>query len=173
MSFERRHIVIPLRVQSLALSLVIVATFVSGCVVRGTAKIPFAHAHEPFRGADYTTTYLTPQSVPVMFKMDGKRNVFAAQRGHIPSLDKNVTVFYFKPRQSKLTDSSLNAQVADIWVRYKNELLKGDLDLLILRCMPHNPTMITYNYVYAKNGKGKWLRLQDEDYLNRIVQSQV
>ena len=173
MRCEHRKFALRALEQTLVLSLVLVAASIAACGVRGSVKIPFVHGPVNLNGADYTSTYTTLQSVPIMFKMDGKRNVFAAQRGRIQSLDKNVTIFYFKPRQLKITESSLNAQVADIWLHYKDELPKGDLDLLILRCMPHNPTMITYSYMYAKGKSGKWSRLRDEDYLDRIIGSQV
>jgi len=147
---------------------IIISICIAGCAV----KVPFVHTQPAPNGPDYTTTYSIPQTVPIMFKMDGKRNLFAAKRGHLIFLDKNATVFYFRPRAPKIAFTSLNAQVLDIWASIKAKLPQGDLDVLILRCMPHNPTLLVYNYVFVKDDRGQWARVKDEDYLNHIIESQ-
>src|SRR5450755_2958813 len=121
-------------------SMLATVIFAAICVVGCSVKLPFVHGVIDPNGPDYTSTFTSPLYVPIMFSMDGKRNVFAAKRGHLLALNKNATVYYFRPRTLKQSDSSLNAQVSDIWAYYEPKLSGGDLDILILRAMPHNPT---------------------------------
>ena len=162
------HSVFFLKPQTKAVCIVVLTIFIGGCV----AKVPFVHGTIDRNGPEYTSTFTTPLFVPVMFKLDGRGNVFAAKRAHLAALGKNATVLYFLPRTATVTESSLNAQVQDIWTIMKPKLSKGDLDILILREMSADPALQMNNYVFVKDDKGRWARLKDGDYIDRIIKSQ-
>lgn len=154
---------------SCVLTLSIFAILLSNCGVRIKPNALGPDLAQP----DYVTTSVGMQRIPNMLKLDGKLNIFAADRRYVPSLGLTVTVLYFRPRTALVTYAALFAQVKDIWSIASKKVRQGNLGLLIVRCVPMPPSRTSYSYIFVRDNLDNWSRVRDDDYIDRVVQSGI